>query len=67
MKILSWDVGIIHLAYCIIDIQDNRNKILDWGNLNLLKEPDKTFSYYLNLLKCKFSFAYFYIFSKIKM
>ena len=26
-----------------------------------LKEPDKTFSYYLNLLKCKFSFAYFYI------
>ena len=30
-----------------------------------LKEPDKTFSYYLNLLKCKFSFAYYYFLKKI--
>ena len=30
-----------------------------------LKEPDKTFSYYLNLLKCKFSFVYYYFLKKI--
>ena len=30
-----------------------------------LREPDKTFSYYLNLLKCKFSFAYYYFLKKI--
>ena len=30
-----------------------------------LKEPDKTFSYYLNLLKCKFSFAYYYFLKKL--
>ena len=30
-----------------------------------LKGPDKTFSYYLNLLKCKFSFAYYYFLKQI--
>ena len=38
MKILSWDVGIIHLAYCLIDTETN--KILDWGNLNLLNDEE---------------------------
>ena len=36
MKILSWDIGIINLAFCIIDT-DNK-KILDWGIINLLEE-----------------------------
>jgi len=31
MIILSWDVGVIHLAYCILD----GRKILDWDLLNL--------------------------------
>lgn len=42
MKILSWDVGIIHLAYCLIDISDTSDtiKIIDWGNINLLEEEE---------------------------
>ena len=35
MKVLSWDVGIINLAYCMIDYTDNNWKILDWGIINL--------------------------------
>ena len=40
MKIISWDVGIINLAYCILENEnENENyKILDWGTLNLLNE-----------------------------
>jgi hypothetical protein len=37
MKILSFDVGIIHLAYCLLEIDDNKNfKILKWGLINLI-------------------------------
>ena len=40
MKIISWDVGIINLAFCIIDIEsitDTKKKwsIHDWGVINL--------------------------------
>lgn len=37
MKILSWDIGIKNLAYCIIDKEDNSNdfKILYWDLINL--------------------------------
>ena len=36
MKVLSWDVGIINLAYCLIDFEnENIWKILDWGIINL--------------------------------
>jgi len=35
MKVLSWDVGIINLAYCMIEYTDNNWKILDWGIINL--------------------------------
>ena len=36
MKVLSWDVGIINLAYCLIDFKnENTWKILDWGIINL--------------------------------
>ena len=42
MRILSWDVGIINLAFCLIDINDSDNsfKILDWDVINLT-ERDK--------------------------
>ncbi len=40
MKILSWDVGIIHLAFCLIEINDTI-KIIDWGNINLLEDEEK--------------------------
>lgn len=37
MKVLSWDVGIINLAYCFIDYDYNSKtfKILDWDVINL--------------------------------
>lgn len=49
MKILSWDVGIKHLAYCLIDYSENMHKdtcgvqlqkILDWDNINLLEDEN---------------------------
>jgi hypothetical protein len=39
MKILSWDVGIKHLAYCLIEYSEN-TKILDWDNINLLEDEN---------------------------
>lgn len=36
MKILSWDVGIINLAFCLIDYTNEKEwKIIDWGVINL--------------------------------
>jgi hypothetical protein len=36
MKILSWDVGIINLAYCLIDFKNENDwNIIDWGIINL--------------------------------
>jgi hypothetical protein len=37
MKVLSWDVGIINLAYCLIDYNydDKTFKIIDWDVINL--------------------------------
>ncbi len=41
MKILSWDVGIINLSYCIIDYDENikTKNIFKWGIINLIDEP----------------------------
>ena len=39
MKILSWDVGIKHLAYCLIEYLEDA-KILDWDNINLLDDEN---------------------------
>jgi len=37
MKLLSWDVGVYNLAYCIIEKNENENpKILDWNIVNLV-------------------------------
>ena len=38
MKILSWDVGIYNLAYCLIEICENKIKIIDWNIINLRKD-----------------------------
>ena len=36
MKILSFDVGIIHLSYCLLKKDDNNKwNILEWNNINL--------------------------------
>ena len=45
MKVLSWDVGIINLAYCLIDFKSEKDwKIIDWNIINLT-DRDK--------IKCK--------------
>ena len=44
MIIVSWDVGIIHLAYCVMSYQLDDNKqvqsieILDWDDIDLIAE-----------------------------
>ena len=36
MKILSWDVGILNLAYCLIEFNNETDwKIIDWDLINL--------------------------------
>jgi hypothetical protein len=41
MIVISWDVGVINLAYCIIDYREiNVFKILDWNKINLMDEAN---------------------------
>lgn len=35
MRVLSWDIGIINLAYCLIDMNGADYKIIDWDVINL--------------------------------
>lgn len=39
MKVLSFDVGIKNLAYCLLDTEDTQSEISDWGILNISVEP----------------------------
>ena len=39
--ILSFDVGIIHLAYCLFTKKDNKWEIIDWANINLIDEEER--------------------------
>ena len=41
MKILSWDVGIKNLAYCLLETNDNKTSILDWGVINLMEDSSR--------------------------
>lgn len=40
-KILSWDVGIKNLAYCILTKNDDEFKIGKWGVINLVEDRQK--------------------------
>ena len=46
MKILSWDVGIKNLAFCLIEVfpknEQRKWSIKDWGIINLVDEGDRT-------------------------
>lgn len=40
MKIMSFDIGIKNMAYCIFDISPNKEfNIVDWNILNLMDKP----------------------------
>lgn len=40
MKVLSWDVGILNLAYCLINYEDDKWEIEDWGIINISERKD---------------------------
>jgi len=45
MKILSWDIGMYNLSYCIIerkkdDNNNNRDEIIDWNIVNLIEDEE---------------------------
>ena len=43
MRILSWDVGIHHLSYCVLEQNDESKKIevLHWGIIDLVDSPEQ--------------------------
>jgi hypothetical protein len=41
MKILSFDIGIINMAFCLMESTDDKKvKILDWHVMNISGIPD---------------------------
>jgi hypothetical protein len=39
MKLISFDIGIKNMAYCLFDVDKNGMKIQEWEVLNLMEEP----------------------------
>lgn len=51
MKICSWDIGITHLAYCIMGYEPNNDikyPIYKWQNINLIKKNTIRCSHYIS-------------------
>ena len=42
MKVISFDVGIKNMAYCILEVINNNIEIDSWGVLNLLNDEIAT-------------------------
>ena len=42
MKVVSFDVGIKNMAYCVLVMEHNQFQVQDWGILNLMDETPKT-------------------------
>jgi len=38
MRLISYDIGIKNLAYCVIEYEDKQLSIIDWNIMNLLEE-----------------------------
>jgi len=60
MKVLSWDVGIVNMAYCLLEINENNvGKIIEWDTLNLIPKSKccdckKGATYYVgNIYTCE--------------
>jgi hypothetical protein len=39
--ILSFDVGVVHLAYCLLSNEDDKWKIIDWNNIDLTNREEQ--------------------------
>ena len=39
---LGWDIGIKHLAYCLMEYKNKKINIIDWGIIDLLSDHDPT-------------------------
>ena len=48
MRVLSWDVGIHNLSFCILDCDDETKKITikDWGIVDLVDNIEQKKKYY---------------------
>ena len=51
MKLLSFDVGIKNLAYCLIEYKNNTVNIIDWNIINLCKNNENKCNYCLKPAK----------------
>ena len=49
MKIISFDVGIKNMAYCVFELDNKNCKILDWNVVNLMNDSEVK----LDVPKCK--------------
>jgi len=59
MRVLSWDPGIINLAYCLVDYNSMDDfKILRWKNWDLLKRPTQCNGYSKDGSICTFKPIY---------
>ena len=45
MIIISWDVGVINLAYCVLEFEEEKHEvtILDWDKINLMEDRMQLF------------------------
>ena len=68
MKILSFDVGIKNLAYCLINKTNDENfKIEDWGKINLDDEKLICNCNLRNNKKCLKNANYYYEKNNVKI
>ena len=70
MKIVSFDVGIKNLAYCIIDKKDDDFDIIDWNVINISNQDKKekhSCSYLIGKRKCAKYCNKYYIDGDVKM
>lgn len=59
MRVLSWDPGIVNLAFCVVDYNSIDDfEILKWNNWDLLRRPKKCDGSMKNGDKCPFKPIY---------